>query len=43
MRFSLLGPLQVWSEGTEIPVRGRLRRTSLAALLVNHDTVVPAG
>lgn len=42
MRYSLLGPLRVWSDGTEIPVRGQLRRTLLAALVLNHDTVVHA-
>ncbi|MBR7829100.1 tetratricopeptide repeat protein [Actinospica sp. MGRD01-02] len=42
MRYSLLGPLRVWSDGTEIPIRGRLRRALLAALVLDHDTVVHA-
>ncbi len=42
MHFSLLGPLQVRSDGTDVPVRGTLRRTLLAALLLNRDRVVSA-
>ncbi len=42
MHFSLRGPLQVRSDGTDVPVRGTLRRTLLAALLLNRDRVVSA-
>jgi DNA-binding SARP family transcriptional activator len=42
MYFSLLGALQVRSDGTDVPIRGTLRRTLLAALLLNHDRVVSA-
>ncbi len=42
MRFSILGPLEVRNDGALIPIRGTLRRTLLAALLLNRDTVVSA-
>jgi len=42
MRFALLGPLQVHRDDTPIPIRGALRRTLLAALLLNRDAVVSA-
>ena len=43
MRFSLLGPLRVAAEdGTEVEVRGTLRRTLLAELLLNAGSVVSA-
>ena len=42
MHFSLLGPLEVQSEGVDVPIRGTLRRTLLAALLLNRDSVVSA-
>ena len=42
MRFSLLGPLHVRRGETPVPVRGPLRRTLLAALLLNRDAVVSA-
>lgn len=38
MYFSLLGALQVRSDGRDVPIRGTL----LAALLLNHDRVVSA-
>ena len=40
MRFSLLGPLEVRRGDTPVPIRGALRRTLLAALLLNRDAVV---
>jgi DNA-binding SARP family transcriptional activator len=39
-RFAVLGPLEVFDESGPVEVRGTLRRTLLAALLINHDTVV---
>ncbi|HWG25934.1 AfsR/SARP family transcriptional regulator [Actinospica sp.] len=42
MRFGLLGPLQVRSNGADVPIRGTLRRTLLAALLLNRGAVVSA-
>ncbi|HTJ68475.1 MAG TPA: BTAD domain-containing putative transcriptional regulator [Actinospica sp.] len=42
MHFSLLGPLRVRADGADVPVRGTLRRTLLAALLLHPDTVVSA-
>jgi DNA-binding SARP family transcriptional activator len=43
VRFSLLGPLQVTGEdGTAVEVRGLLRRTLLAELLLNAGSVVSA-
>lgn len=40
MRFGLLGPVQVWSDGGVLEVRGAVRRTLLAALLIRPGTVV---
>ena len=43
MRFSLLGPIRVTGEdGAEMAVRGKLRRTLLAELLLNVGSVVSA-
>lgn len=41
VRFGLLGPVQVWSDGGVLEVRGTVRRTLLAALLIRPGTVVP--
>lgn len=41
MRFSLLGPIQArGGDGAVLEIRGTLRRTLLAALLLHADTVV---
>jgi DNA-binding SARP family transcriptional activator len=40
MRFGLLGPIQVFDGDQEVLVPGRMRRTILAALLLNADSVV---
>lgn len=41
MRFSLLGPLRVYaSDGCEVEIRGTVRRTLLAVLLLKAGTVV---
>jgi DNA-binding SARP family transcriptional activator/tetratricopeptide (TPR) repeat protein len=42
VHFSLLGPLQVRRGEIPVPIRGALRRTLLAALLLNRDAVVSA-
>jgi len=42
MHFSLLGPLEVRRGDTPVPIRGALRRTLLAALLLNRDAVISA-
>jgi DNA-binding SARP family transcriptional activator len=42
VHFSLLGPLQVRRGEILVPIRGTLRRTLLAALLLNRDAVVSA-
>jgi DNA-binding SARP family transcriptional activator/tetratricopeptide (TPR) repeat protein len=42
MRFALLGPVQVHGEDGPLEVRGAVRRTLLAALLMHADTVVSA-
>jgi hypothetical protein len=42
MRFSLLGPIRAQGgDGAVLEIRGTLRRTLLAALLLHADTVVP--
>jgi len=40
MRFALLGPVQAHGENGPLEIRGALRRTLLAALLLQADTVV---
>ena len=42
MRFALLGPVQVHGEDGPLEIRGAVRRTLLAALLLHADTVVSA-
>ena len=42
MRFALLGPVQVHGEDGPVEIRGTLRRTLLAALLLHRDAVVSA-
>ncbi|HET9171474.1 MAG TPA: BTAD domain-containing putative transcriptional regulator [Actinospica sp.] len=42
MRFALLGPVQVHGDEGPVEIRGTLRRTLLAALLLHHDAVVSA-
>jgi DNA-binding SARP family transcriptional activator/Tfp pilus assembly protein PilF len=40
MRFELLGPMRVFDGERSVPLRGAMRRTILAALLLNADSVV---
>ena len=40
MEFRLLGPLEVWHEGREVPVRGAKQRALLAVLLLHANAVV---
>lgn len=40
VRFGLLGPVQVFEGDREVPIRGTLGRTILAALLLNAGSVV---
>ncbi|HEX4790126.1 MAG TPA: BTAD domain-containing putative transcriptional regulator [Actinospica sp.] len=42
MRFALLGPVQVHGDGGPVEIRGGLRRTLLAALLLHRGSVVSA-
>src|SRR6266508_2144694 len=40
MDFRLLGPLEVWHEGREVPLRGAKQRALLAVLLLHANQVV---
>ena len=42
MEFRILGPLEVWDGGAEVPVGGRKPRALLALLLLHPNQVVPA-
>jgi DNA-binding SARP family transcriptional activator len=42
MEFRILGPLEVWDGGAEVPVGGRKPRALLALLLLHPNEVVPA-
>jgi DNA-binding SARP family transcriptional activator len=42
MEFRVLGPLEVWDEGREIPLGGPRPRALLAALLLHANEVVPS-
>ena len=42
MRFALLGSVQVYDDDAPVEIRGALRRTLLAALLLNRGSVVSA-
>ena len=42
MRFRILGPLEVWDEGSEVSLRGPKPRALLAVLLLHANEVVPA-
>jgi DNA-binding SARP family transcriptional activator len=42
MEFRILGPLEVWTEGGEVPLRGRKPRALLALLLLHANEVVPS-
>jgi DNA-binding SARP family transcriptional activator len=42
MEFRILGPLEVWDGGHEVPLGGRRPRALLAALLLHPNEVVPA-
>lgn len=42
VRFALLGSVEVWTDDGLLEVRGAVRRTLLAALLLHADTVVSA-
>jgi SARP family transcriptional regulator, regulator of embCAB operon len=39
--FRILGPVGLWSEGSEIPLNGTKQRTMLAALLLAGERVLP--
>jgi DNA-binding SARP family transcriptional activator len=43
MEFRILGPLEAWDGGREIPLGGRKPRALLALLLLHPNEVVPAG
>lgn len=40
MEFRILGPVGMWSEGTELPLKGSKQRTILAALLLGQERVL---
>jgi DNA-binding SARP family transcriptional activator len=42
MEFRILGPLEVWDEGSEVSLGGRKPRALLALLLLHPNEVVPA-
>ncbi|MFI6099816.1 BTAD domain-containing putative transcriptional regulator [Lentzea sp. NPDC051213] len=42
MEFRLLGPVEAWVGNARVPLGGTKPRTLLAALLLEHDRVVPA-
>jgi DNA-binding SARP family transcriptional activator len=42
MEFRILGPLEAWDEGREVPVGGPKQRALLAVLLLHSGEVVPA-
>jgi len=42
MEFRILGPLEVWDEGSEVSLAGPKPRALLAALLLHPNDVVPA-
>jgi len=42
MEFRILGPLEVWDEGGEVPLGGPKPRSLLALLLLHPNEVVPA-
>src|SRR5215204_1181370 len=42
MEFRILGPLEVWDEGSELSLGGRKPRALLAVLLLHPNEVVPA-
>ena len=42
MEFRILGLLQVWDEGAEVPLGGPKPRALLAVLLLHANEVVPA-
>ena len=41
MEFRILGPLEVWDEGSEVPLGGPKPRALLAVLLLHPNEVVP--
>jgi DNA-binding SARP family transcriptional activator len=41
MRFGILGPLELWDDGTEIQLGAGRQRALLALLLLHTDEVVP--
>jgi len=40
IEFRLLGPLEVWRDGQQLPVEGSKQRALLAVLLLRADQVV---
>jgi DNA-binding SARP family transcriptional activator len=40
MDFRILGPLEVWGDGRQVPLHGRMQRSLLAALLLDANRVV---
>jgi DNA-binding SARP family transcriptional activator len=42
MEFRLLGPVEAWTDGRQLPIRGPLQRRLLAALLLHANRVVAA-
>jgi DNA-binding SARP family transcriptional activator len=40
MEFRLLGPVEAWTDGRQLPVRGSLQRRLLAALLLHANRVL---
>ena len=41
MEFRILGPLEVWDQGGEVPLGGHKPRALLAVLLLHPNEVVP--
>jgi DNA-binding SARP family transcriptional activator len=40
VEFRILGPVEVWSNGAEVPLDGAKQRTTLAALLLDRERVL---
>lgn len=41
LEFRILGPVELWSDNSELPLNGKKQRTMLAALLLADEQVLP--